>query len=190
MVLTEVQAVLSKIEQQLAGVGALDPVVEQSVRELLNLVEQLVSGQQALVQEVERLKQQLEQKKRGKTTDKNNDSAQNRDHSSENHRRKRQKPKRSSASDRRTFKDLPIYETIECPVDPEQLPPDAKRCFSTTRLLSNPDSSGFQIPPAVGFVLMLWRCERALWKCGIRNPCSRALRLEAPWFAVGLCPVN
>ena len=32
-----------------------------------------------------------------------------------------------SAQDRRTFKDLTIHETIECPVDPEQLPPDAVR---------------------------------------------------------------
>ena len=56
MDLSEVQAVLSRIEQQLAGVGTLDAVVAQAVEELLNLVEQLVSGQQALAQEVERLK--------------------------------------------------------------------------------------------------------------------------------------
>jgi carbonic anhydrase len=42
---SEVQAVLSRIEQQLAGVGGLDAVVAQAVEELLNLVERLVSGQ-------------------------------------------------------------------------------------------------------------------------------------------------
>lgn len=121
---SEVQVVLRKIEQQLAGVGAFDPVVEQAIEELLNLVEQLVSGQQALVQEVERLKQQLEQKKKGKTTGKDD---QKKDHSSEKHRQKRQKAKASSNPDRRSFKDLPIHETIECPVDLEKLPPDAIR---------------------------------------------------------------
>jgi len=34
---------------------------------------------------------------------------------------------RQSAGDRRTFKDLEIHETIECPVDPKELPPDAVR---------------------------------------------------------------
>ncbi len=124
---SEVQAVLVKIEQQLANLGILDPVVEQAVEELLNLVERLVSGQQALTQEVQRLKQQLEQKKKGKTTGKDNGPKQNTDHSSEKHRRRRDKPKASPATDRRTFKDLTIHETIECPVDPEQLPPDAVR---------------------------------------------------------------
>ena len=124
---SEVQAVLSKIEQQLAGVGGLDPVVEQAVEELLNLVERLVSGQQALAQEVQRLKQQLQQKKKSKTTGKGDDPKPNSDHSSEKHRQERNKSKRQSAGDRRTFKDLTIHETIECPVDPKDLPPDALR---------------------------------------------------------------
>jgi hypothetical protein len=124
---SEVQGVLSRIEHQLAGLGGLEPVVEQAIEELLNLVERLVFGQQALAQEVQRLKQQLDQKKKAKTTGKDDSSEQNTDHSSENHRRKRQKPKRQPAVDRRTFKDLTIHETIECPVDPEQLPPDAVR---------------------------------------------------------------
>jgi len=102
-------------------------VVEQAIEELLNLVERLVSGQQALAQEVQRLKQQLAQKKKGKTTNQGDDPKQNSDHSSEKHRRDRDKPKTSSAHDRRTFKDLTIHETIECPVDPEKLPPDAVR---------------------------------------------------------------
>ena len=58
---SEVKAVLSRIEQQLAGVSGMDPVVEQAVEELLNLVERLVSGQQSLTEEVQRLKEQLEQ---------------------------------------------------------------------------------------------------------------------------------
>jgi len=124
---SEVQDVLSRIEQQLAGLGGLEPVVEQAIEELLNLVERLASGQQALAQEVQRLKQQLEQKKKGKTTNQGDDPKQNSDHSSEKHRRDRDKPKTLPASDRRTFKDLPIHETIECPVDPKELPPDAVR---------------------------------------------------------------
>ena len=123
---SEVQGVLSRIEQQLAGLGDLDLVVEQAIEELLNLVEALCSDKQSLFDEVQRLKQQLDQKK-AKTTDKSDVSKPNSDHSSEKHRRERQKPKRQSASDRRTFKDLLIHETIECPVDPKELPPDAVR---------------------------------------------------------------
>jgi hypothetical protein len=123
----EVQGVLSRIEQQLSCLGSLDPVVEQAVDELLNLIEQLVSGQQVLAQEVQRLKAQLHQKKKNKTTGKGNGSKSNSDHSSEKHRQERNKSKRQSAGDRRTFKDLTIHETIECPVDPQDLPPDAER---------------------------------------------------------------
>jgi len=123
---SEVQGVLSRIEQQLAGFDDLEPVIEQAIEELLNLVEQLVSGQQALTEEVQRLKEQLTQKKKGKTTSPAGDSGKNTDHSSEKHRN-RNKSKTSSAQDRRTFKDLTVHETIECPVDPEQLPSDAVR---------------------------------------------------------------
>jgi hypothetical protein len=123
----EVEAVLSRIDQQLADVGVLDPVVGQAVEELLNLVERLVSGQQALAQEVERLRTQLQQKKKNKTTNQGDGPQPNFDHSSEKHRRRRQKPRRQSAGDRRTFKDLTIDQTIECPVDPQDLPPDAVR---------------------------------------------------------------
>jgi len=124
---SEVQGVLSRIEQQLAGLGGLEPVVEQAIEELLNLVERLVSGQQALAQEVQRLKEQLQRKKKDKTTDKGGGSRKDTAHSSEKHRRDRDKSKTSSAADRRTFKDLPIHKTIECPVDPKELPPDAVR---------------------------------------------------------------
>ena len=109
---SEVQSALSKIEQQLAGAGALEPVVEQAIEELLNLVERLVSGQQALAQEVQRLKEQLEQKKKDKTTDKDDGSEQNTDHSSEKRRRKGNPSKASSAHDRRTFKDLTPFLSI------------------------------------------------------------------------------
>ncbi len=34
---------------------------------------------------------------------------------------------KSGRDDRRTFKDLTIHDTVECPVDPETLPPDAVR---------------------------------------------------------------
>jgi len=121
------QGVLSRIEQQLAGLGDLDRVVEQAIEELLNLVEALCSDKQSLFDEVQRLKQQLDQKKKAKTTGKGADPKPNSDHSSEKHRRDRDKPKTSSAADRRTFKDLEIHETIECPVDPQELPPDAVR---------------------------------------------------------------
>lgn len=148
MDLSEVQAVLSRIEQQLAGVGTLDAVVAQAVEELLNLVERLVSGQQALAQEVERLKAQLQQKKKHKTTHPGDGPQPNSDHSSEKHRRQRQKSKRQSAGDRRTFKDLPIHETVECPVDPTILPPDAVRLGDETVIVQDieikPKNTQFQ----------------------------------------------
>jgi len=124
---SEVQAVLSRIDQQLAGLGALDPVVEQAVEELLDVIERLASGQQALAAEVRRLKEQLQSKKKGKTTSQGDGPQQQADHSSEKHRRKRRTNKPASGRDRRSFKDLPIHETIECPVDPAMLPPDAVR---------------------------------------------------------------
>ena len=125
---SEVQTVLSRIEQQLDGAGILDPVVEQAVEELLNVVEALSSDRQSLVDEVQRLKEQLEQKKKGKTTGKGDDGpTSNSDHSSEKRRRKRRIQESTSAQDRRTFKDITIQETIECPVEPAILPPDAVR---------------------------------------------------------------
>ena len=101
--------------------------VELAVEKLLNVVEALSSDKQSLIDEVERLKAQLQQKKKGKTTNQGDTPKQNSDHSSEKHRRDRDKPKSLPASDRRTFKDLKIHETIECPVDPKELPPDAVR---------------------------------------------------------------
>jgi len=122
-----VQKILSEIEDLLATAGDLPPEAEMAVEKLLNVVEALSSDKQALAQEVQRLKQQLDQKKQGKTTGQGDGPQQKTDHSSEEHRRKRRVKKSSSAGDRRSFKDLTIHETIECPVDPEQLPPDAVR---------------------------------------------------------------
>jgi len=124
---SNVRDILKRIEEQLATVVDLDPLAQQAFEDLLNLVEHLVADQETLHQEVRRLKQQLDHKKRAKTTNSADDDKPDSDHSSEKHRRKRQKPKPRSASDRRSFKDLKIHETIECPIDPETLPPDAVR---------------------------------------------------------------
>jgi len=124
---SDVRDILKRIEGQLATVIDLDPLAQQAFEDLLNLIEHLVADQETLHQEVRRLKQQLDQKKRAKTTGSADDDKPDSDHSSEKHRRKRQKPKPRSASDRRSFKDLKIHETIECPIDPETLPPDAVR---------------------------------------------------------------
>jgi len=122
-----IQEILKEIEELLASAGGLTSEVELAVEKLLNVVEALNSDKQLLIDEVQRLKQQLQQKKKGKTTNQGNDPKQNSDHSSEKHRRDRDKPKTLPASDRRTFKDLTIHETIECRVDPKELPPDAVR---------------------------------------------------------------
>jgi len=125
-----VQEILKEIEDRLATVGDLPAEVEASIQQLLNVVEALSSDKQLLVDEVKRLQQQLQQKKKAKTTTEPNeedDPKSHSDHSSEKHRHKRQKSERQSAADRRTFKDLTIHETIECPVDPKELPPDAVR---------------------------------------------------------------
>jgi len=123
-----IQEILEEIEELLASAGDLASEVELAVEKLLNVVEALSSDKQSLIDEVERLKQQLHQKKKAKTTantDEKDDPKS--DHSSEKHRRKRRAKKSASAQDRRTFKDLTIHETIECPVDPKDLPPDAVR---------------------------------------------------------------
>ncbi len=127
---SDLQSILKQVEEQLAKAGELPAAVEEAFGQLLNVVEALSSDKQALADEVERLRKQLEQKKKAKTTaDANDGDAQesNSDHSSEKHRHKRQKPRPRPAGDHRSFKDLIIHETIECPVDPATLPPDAVR---------------------------------------------------------------
>ena len=123
----DIETILKQVEELLAGAGELPAEAQQAIGDLLNLVEHLVADQKTLHQEVQRLKQQLDNKRRGKTTNSADDDKSDTDHSSERHRRKRQKPKPRSASDHRSFKELTIHETIECPVDPETLPPDAVR---------------------------------------------------------------
>ena len=127
MSLSDVRDTLKRIEEQLAKVGDLDPHTAQAIEDLLNLVEHLVADQEALARKVQRLKQQLDSKKKAKTTNTGDDDKSNTDHSSEKHRRKRQGPKPRTGGDRRSFKKLTIHETVECPVDPEVLPPDAVR---------------------------------------------------------------
>jgi hypothetical protein len=126
----EVESILKQVEQLLAQAGALPPAAEQAVEKLLNVVEALSADRKELADEVQRLRQQLEQKKKAKTTAEGNQDGDpsppnDSDHSSEKRRRRDQKPR--PARDRRSFKDLTIHETIECPVDPATLPPDAVR---------------------------------------------------------------
>jgi hypothetical protein len=128
---SDVQTIIEQVEQLLAE-EELSERVELAIQKLLNVVEALSADKQSLADEVERLRKKVEQKKNAKTTsnspagdqDANQDSKS--DHSSEK-RRKADKPKPKTAQDRRSFKDLTIHETIECPVDPATLPPDAVR---------------------------------------------------------------
>jgi Transposase IS66 family len=127
---TEIQRIIEQVEQLLAEVE-LSERVEAAIQKLLNVVEALSADKKSLADEVARLRKQLEQKKKAKTTSKSDKDDQtdnqesNSDHSSEKRRRKLGKDKRQTAKDRRSFKDLTIHETIECPVDPASLPPDA-----------------------------------------------------------------
>ena len=126
----DVKAILAQVEELLANAGELPAFADQAIGQLLNVVEALCSDKNALAAEVDRLRKQLEQKKKAKTTAKSADEGDQKsdsDHSSEAHRRKREKPKTTQAGDRRSFKDLTIHDTIECPVDPATLPPDAVR---------------------------------------------------------------
>jgi uncharacterized small protein (DUF1192 family) len=117
--------------EQLLREEDLSERTELAIQKLLNVVEALSADKASLAAEVERLKAQLEQRKKAKTTANcdNDDPHQppQENHSSEKRRRKFDKKKRKTASDRRSFKDLTIHETVECPVDPSTLPPDAVR---------------------------------------------------------------
>ena len=118
---TDVQAVIERVEQ-LLGQEVLSDRVESAVQQLLNVVEALSTDKKLLADEVARLRKQLEQKKLAKTTSKNDDDdgpKPSTDHSSE----KRRRP----GDDRRSFKSVVIHETVQCPVDPLTLPPDAVR---------------------------------------------------------------
>ena len=129
---SDVKSIIEKIERLLPE-EELSENTELAIQELLNVVEALCADKQSLANEVERLRKQLEQKKKAKNKNNGNkddqnpsgeDDSGNSDHSSEKRRKSSKKPK---ANDRRSFKDLTIHDTVECPVDPDSLPPDAVR---------------------------------------------------------------
>src|SRR3990167_4406493 len=129
---SDVQTIIAQVEKLLAE-EELSLRVEAAIHQLLNVVEALSVDKKSLADELERLRKQLEQKKNAKTTSssKKDDPSGNQnsgsDYSSEKRRRKLRKQTRRKAIDRRTFKDLTIHETVECPVDPATFPPDAVR---------------------------------------------------------------
>ena len=132
MVTSDVKLIVEKVERLLAE-EELSGRTELAIQELLNVVEALCADKKSLADEVERLRKQLKQKKKAKNTNNGNrddqdppadDDSANSDHSSEKRRKSGKKPK---ANDRRSFKDLTIHDTVECPVDADTLPPDAVR---------------------------------------------------------------
>ena len=132
MIASDVKSIIEKVEQLLAE-AELSERTEFVIQELLNVVEALCADKKSLADEVERLRKQLEAKKKAKNTSNRNkedrdtpgdDDSANSNHSSEKRRKSSNKPK---ANDRRSFKDLTIHDTVECPVDPDTLPPDAVR---------------------------------------------------------------
>lgn len=138
MSVSDVRTILQRIEAELAMVVDLDPQAQQAIEDLLNLIEHLTADQETLLREVERLKGQLDNKKQAKTTRPTDGDKPNKDHSSDK-RRKQGSKKPRSAGDRRSFKDLKIHETIECPVDPGVLPPDAVRVEDETVIVQDID---------------------------------------------------
>ena len=130
MGISDVKAIIEQVEQLLAE-EELSERTECAIHNLLNVVEALSADKKSLADEVERLRKQLEQKKKSKNTSSKDDKdtasdedSTSSDHSSEKRRKSGKKPK---ANDRRSFKDLTIHDTVECPVDPDTLPPDAVR---------------------------------------------------------------
>ena len=132
MIASDVKSIIEKVEQLLAE-EELSERTELAIQELLNVVEALCADKKSLADEVERLRKQLEAKKKARNTSNRNkedrdtpgdDDSANSNHSSEKRRKSSNKPK---ANDRRSFKDLTIHDTVECPVDPDTLPPDAVR---------------------------------------------------------------
>jgi len=126
---TDVAAIIGQVELLLAE-EILSERVEAAVQKLLNVVEALSADKKSLADEVQRLLKLLEQKKKDKTTGGKGDDQQQKsssDHSSEKRRRQFPDSQRRPSQDRRSFKDLPVHHTIECPVDSATLPPDAVR---------------------------------------------------------------
>jgi len=129
---SDVKAIVEQVERLLAE-EELSERTELAIHELLNLVEALSADKKSLADKVERLRKQLEQKKKAKNASRRpkddqgaprDDDGTRSDHSSQKRRKSSKKPK---ANDRRSFKDLTIHDTVECPVDPDTLPPDAMR---------------------------------------------------------------
>ncbi len=126
---------IAEVERLLAEAGELPEQAALAIEKLLNVVEALSADRQALADEVKRLRKKLDEKKKSKTTAKpddkqdhaSDDQRSSSDHSSEKQRRKRLKKQLEKRPDRRSFKDLTIHETIECPIDLATLPSDAVR---------------------------------------------------------------
>ena len=122
---SDVRAIIEQVDQLLAE-QELSEAVEAAIQKLLNVVEALSADKKSLADEVERLRKQLQEKKKAKTTSNSDDASDNHhsnsDHSSEKRRRKLRKKGLQKAKDRRSFKDLTIHDTVECPVDPATLP--------------------------------------------------------------------
>jgi hypothetical protein len=130
MSIVDVESVLAQVDELLAKAGDLPEEAALAVEKLLNVVEALCSDRKKFVEEVQRLREQLDQKKKGKNSQNNRDDdappQDSSDHSSEKRRRQRNK-KRRALRDRRSSKELTIHEEIQCPIDPDTLPPDAVR---------------------------------------------------------------
>ena len=127
---SDVKAIIEQVEQLLAE-EELSERTEFAIHNLLNVVEALSADKKSLADEVERLRKQLEQKKKSKNTSSKDDkdtpvttTALVRITRPKSGGSRGKKPK---ANDRRSFKDLTIHDTVECPVDPDTLPPDAVR---------------------------------------------------------------
>ena len=129
---SNVQAVIAEVER-LLNEEELTDRIELAIEKLLNVVEALSADKKALADEVERLRKTLDEKKKNKITAKpedqpdDDDQESNSNHSSEKRRRERRKKLLKKRQDRRSFKDLTIHDTVECPVDAATLPPDAVR---------------------------------------------------------------
>lgn len=98
MNVSEVRAILKRIEAELAMVVDLDPQAAQAIGDLLNLIEHLAADQETLLREVERLKGQLDNKKQAKTTRSTDGDKPNKNHSSD--KRRKQGDKVTVHSDR------------------------------------------------------------------------------------------
>jgi len=140
---SKVKTKLESIETELAETAGLPESVQGIIGSLLNLVESLNSEVEKLTAETKRLQKVIDDKKKPKTTENDKDDSDqdiekpNTDHSSETDRKKVDKPSDKPASDRRTFKDLEIHRTIQCPVDPKTLPPDARPMASQSVIVQD-----------------------------------------------------